>query len=39
MMSDWDKIIEVGKEVWEKSDGKIALLSDVEDILQHLRFL
>ena len=34
MMSDWDKIIEVGKEVWEKSDGKIALLSDVEDILQ-----
>lgn len=34
MMSDWDKIIEVGEEVWEKSGGKIALLSDVEDILQ-----
>lgn len=34
MLSDWDKIVEVGKQVYEKSDGKIALLDDVESVLQ-----
>lgn len=34
MLSDWDKIIEVGKTVYEKSGGKIALLDDAESVLQ-----
>ena len=34
MLSDWDKIVEVGKKVYEKSGGKVALLDDVESVLQ-----
>ena len=34
MLSDWDKIVEAGKKVYEKSGGKIALLDDVESVLQ-----
>lgn len=34
MLSDWDKIVEVGKQVYEKSGGQIALLDDVESVLQ-----
>lgn len=34
MLSDWDKIIEVGKQVYEKSGGEIALLDDAESVLQ-----
>ena len=34
MLSSWDKIVETGKQVYEKSGGKIALLDDVESVLQ-----
>ena len=34
MLSSWDKIMEVGKQVYEKSGGKISLLDDVESVLQ-----
>lgn len=34
MLSSWDDIVEVGKQVYEKSNGKIALLDDVESVLQ-----
>lgn len=33
-LSSWDKIVETGKQVYEKSGGKIALLDDVESVLQ-----
>ncbi len=34
MLKDWDSIIEVGKQVYEKSGGKVALLDDVETVEQ-----
>lgn len=34
MLSDWDKIVEVGRQVYEKSGGKIALLDDAETVMQ-----
>ena len=34
MLKDWDSIIEVGKQVYEKSGGKIGLLDDIETVEQ-----
>lgn len=34
LLSSWDKIIELGRQVHEKSGGKVGLLDDVESILQ-----
>ena len=34
MLSDWDKIVEVGKQVYEKSGGEVCLLDDIESVLQ-----